>query len=58
MKRIAGVILCGVLAAAAPALADAVTGAVVDWNRITVDAVTGAYLLPVPSGPNYKQIYA
>jgi hypothetical protein len=47
MKRIAGVILCGVLAAAAPALADAVTGAVVDWNRITVDAVTAGRPGPI-----------
>jgi hypothetical protein len=47
MKRIAGVILCGVLAGAAPALADGVSGAVVDWNRITVDAVTAGRPGPI-----------
>jgi hypothetical protein len=47
MKRIAGVILYGWLASAAPALADAVTGAVVDWNRITVDAVTAGRPGPI-----------
>jgi hypothetical protein len=47
MKRIAGVILYGVLASAAPALADAVTGAVVDWNRITLDAVTAGRPGPI-----------
>jgi hypothetical protein len=47
MKRIAGVILYGVLASAAPALADGVTGAVVDWNRITVDAVTAGRPGPI-----------
>ena len=50
MKRIAGVILCGLLGGAAPALADGVTGAVVDWNRITVDAVTAGRPGPGPIG--------
>jgi hypothetical protein len=36
MKRVAGLILCGLLSGAGPACADAV----VDWNQITVDAVT------------------
>lgn len=36
MKRLAGLILCGLLGGAGPACADAV----VDWNQITVDAVT------------------
>jgi hypothetical protein len=38
MKRIAGLMLCGLLGGAGPACAD--TDAVVDWNQITVDAVT------------------
>jgi len=36
MKRFAGLMLCGLLGGAGPACADAV----VDWNQITVDAVT------------------
>jgi hypothetical protein len=42
MKRVAGLILCGLLGGAGIARADgrADTDAVVDWNQITVDAVT------------------
>jgi hypothetical protein len=40
MKRVAVVMLCGLLGGAGSARADAVADAVVDWNQITVDAVT------------------
>ena len=45
MKRIAGLILCGLLGGVGPACADA--DAVVDWNQITVDAVTAGRPGPI-----------
>jgi hypothetical protein len=45
MKRIAALILCGLLGGAGPACADA--DAVVDWNQITVDAVTAGRPGPI-----------
>jgi hypothetical protein len=45
MKRIAALILCGLLVGAGPACAD--TDAVVDWNQITVDAVTAGRPGPI-----------
>jgi hypothetical protein len=49
MKRIAGLILCGLLGGAGVACADgrADTDAVVDWNQITVDAVTAGRPGPI-----------
>jgi hypothetical protein len=49
MKRFAGLILCGALGGAGPALAEGVaaTSAVADWNRITVDAVTAGRPGPI-----------
>src|SRR5688572_21501030 len=49
MKRFAGLVLCGVLGGADPALAEGVaaTSAVADWNRITVDAVTAGRPGPI-----------
>jgi hypothetical protein len=47
MKRIAGLILCGLLGGAGPALADGTADAVVDWNQITVDAVTAGRPGPI-----------
>ena len=41
MKRFAGLVLCGLLGGAGPAVAEGVVAsAVADWNQITVDAVT------------------
>src|SRR5262249_14356711 len=45
MKRIAGLILCGLRAGGGPACADA--DAAVDWNQITVDAVTAGRPGPI-----------
>jgi hypothetical protein len=49
MKHFAGLVLCGVLGGAGPALAEGVApaSAVVDWNRITVDAVTAGRPGPI-----------
>jgi hypothetical protein len=49
MKCIAGLILCGLLGGAGVACADGRgdTDAVVDWNRITVDAVTAGRPGPI-----------
>ena len=40
MKRISVLLLCGLLGGAGGVRADTTTDAVVDWNQITVDAVT------------------
>ena len=45
MKRIAGLMLFGLLSGAGPACAD--TDAVVHWNQITVDAVTAGRPGPI-----------
>ena len=48
MKRFAGLVLCGLLGGAGPALAEGVAAsAVVDWNQITVDAVTAGRPGPI-----------
>ncbi|HEU5135778.1 MAG TPA: vanadium-dependent haloperoxidase [Steroidobacteraceae bacterium] len=47
MKRITGLLLCGLLAGAAGARADVVADPVVDWNQITVDAVTAGRPGPI-----------
>jgi hypothetical protein len=40
MKRVAALVLCGLLGGAGVACADGAPNAAVDWNQITVDAVT------------------
>jgi hypothetical protein len=48
MKRVAGLVLCGLLGGAGPALAEGVVAsAVADWNQITVDAVTAGRPGPI-----------
>ena len=48
MKRFAGLVLCGLLGGAGPALAEGVVAsAVADWNQITVDAVTAGRPGPI-----------
>jgi hypothetical protein len=47
MKRIAGLILCGLLGGAGSAVADGTPDAVLDWNQITVDAVTAGRPGPI-----------
>jgi hypothetical protein len=47
MKRIAGLMLCGLLGFASGARAETVTDAVVDWNQITMDAVTAGRPGPI-----------
>jgi hypothetical protein len=48
MKRFAGLVLCGLLGGAGSAVANGVAdSAVVDWNQITVDAVTAGRPGPI-----------
>lgn len=47
MKRIAGLIVMGLLGGAGSASANGVADAVVDWNRITVEAVTAGRPGPI-----------
>lgn len=47
MKRISVLLLCGLLGGAAGVRADTTADAVVDWNQITVDAVTAGRPGPI-----------
>lgn len=47
MKRIAGLLLCGLLCGAGGARADAVADPVVYWNQVTVDAVSAGRPGPI-----------